>query len=126
MLRSVARSRRKCVAIVHRFRQSQDNKGVMHNRQRLAVNDSGQIMVVWDESDALWSILYTVGVGPGPKTQISSQNSWFQGACSIPGSNNFQAGYPQNSPFPARCYSKKWTGSAWQFEETVSQAMPNG
>ncbi len=100
-----------------------DSNGEMHNRQRLSVNDAGQVMVVWDENNALWSILHTPPSSNGAKTQITNQNSWFQGACAIPGTNNFQAGYPKNDPHPARCYSKRWNGASWQAEETVTQGL---
>lgn len=106
-----------------------DSNGQMHNRQRLAVNDSGQVMVVWDEDGKLWSMLHTPGVGNGPKIMITNENSWFQGMCAIRGTNHFQVGYPKNHDnvnlYPSRCYAKRWTGAAWQAEEVVTQGLPH-
>ena len=61
-----------------------------------------------------------------PRRKSAIRTPGTRGPAQIPGSNNFQVGYPKNDPYPARCYSKKWANNTWQVEETVSSGMPNG
>lgn len=98
-----------------------DSNGEMHNRQRVAVNDAGQVMVIWDEDDVYYSILYTPGVGAGAKTVLTSSGSWAKDVCAIPGSNNFYAVYWHGSH--ARLYGRKWAGAGWLSAEHVSYGL---
>lgn len=99
----------------------------MHNRQRVAVNDAGQVMVIWDQGNTYFSMLYTPGVGPGPKTTLSTQASWDKGLCAIPGTNDFYAVYPRNigGQDARRIVGRRFTTGAWQAEEDVMIGLPD-
>ena len=99
-----------------------DNSG-FSVRQRLAVNDAGQVMVLWDQDGKYWSILYTPGVGAGEKKQVSSQASWGTSLCAIPGTNNFYTAYAKNDPHPGRLWGRKWAGGGWLAEEQISHGL---
>lgn len=94
---------------------------VFFARQKVAVNDAGQVMVLWDDDGVYYSMLYTPGAGAGPRITVTTQGSWGTSLCAIPGTNNFYTAYPKNGP--GRLYGRRWSGGAWMAEEQISQGL---
>jgi len=90
-------------------------------RIQCAVNDSGQVMVLWDTENKFWSILYTPGSGAGPKMMVTSEGSWGTSLCAIPGTNDFYTAYAKNGP--GRLYGRRFSGGGWLAEEQISSGL---
>ncbi len=98
-----------------------DSTSGMHNRAQLAVNDAGQVMVLWDQDDRYYTVLYTPGAGCGEKKILTYDGSWGKDVTAIPGTNDFYAAWPENSP--GRLYGARWSGGGWLSKEQISQNL---
>ncbi len=98
-----------------------DNTG-FSPRITCAVNDAGQVMVLWDADNKFWSIVYTPGSGLGPKMLVTSEGSWGTSLCAIPGTNDFYTAYAKNSG-QGRLYGKRFSGGGWLPEEQISSGL---
>lgn len=99
-----------------------DNYG-FSPRIECAVNDAGQIMVVWDADNVHRSVLYTPGAGPSAQMILTYDGSWGTSVCNIPGSNNFYTAYPKNLSGNARLYGRMYAGGGWLPEEQVTYGL---
>lgn len=94
-------------------------------RQHMAINNSGRIMWVWDDTERIKSMYYVPGLGAGPVVDIGQGG--YSGSCditAIPGTDDFYMVVARGG-HSARVYGRRWTGGAWQAEEIVngSQAL---
>lgn len=97
------------------------NNNDMHVRQRLAVNDAGQVMVLWDQDDRFWSAIYTPGAGVSSAVLVTDRGSWGTSLCAIPGTNTFYTIYSRNA---SHMVGRRWANGAWGAEEEVSNGLP--
>lgn len=97
------------------------NGNDMHNRQRVAVNSAGQVMVLWDQDSKYWSALYTPGSGVAPAVMVTDRGSWGNSLCAIPGTNTFYTIYSRDS---SHMVGRRWANGAWGAEEEVSVGLP--
>ncbi len=97
-----------------------------HARQKVAVNDAGQVMVLWDMSfddGNIYSILYTPSQGIGQRQIVAhAPDTWNIALTSIPGSNDFYAAYTTNGSL--RAVGKRWSNGNWGSVETISNGLP--
>lgn len=109
------------------------NEQVIHTnlwavRQHMAVNDAGQVMLLYEQWDAgmagliqVSARLYTPGAGFGPVMNMGGGG--YNGSvdiCAIPGSNDFYFARTDNS----RVYGKRYTNGQWLAEELISGSLP--
>lgn len=98
-------------------------------RQKVAVNDAGQVMVAWDmsfDTGYIYSVIYTPGQGAGARQNVVySPDTWNIDLTSIPGSNDFYLAYTDNGS--SRTVGKKYTSSSnsWGSTELVSNGIAN-
>lgn len=97
-------------------------------RQHMAINAAGQIMLLWDNTSRIKSMLYTPGVGSSPVVDLGPGG--YSGACdvcAIPGTNDFYMVVARdlggNSNF--HVYGRRWSAGAWQAEESVQNGQSN-
>lgn len=89
--------------------------GMWPVRQHIAINDSGQVMLMWDSDSQIYSMLYTPGVGPGPMKLVSTGGySGSCNVCAIPGTNKF---YMVVGKDTNRVVGRRWIGDNWLAEE---------
>jgi hypothetical protein len=94
----------------------------MHNRQRLAINGAGQVMVIWDQGGKCYSVIYSPGVGVSSTALVTDKGSWGQAACAVGGTTLFYAAYSRDTA--NHVVGRTWSGGAWQAEEEISNGLP--
>lgn len=90
-------------------------------RHDIAVNPIGQIMVMWERNEQVWTKIYTPGAGWGP-TQGRETPSGFAAITAIPGSNDFYLLYTVDGN---KTYGARWSGGGWLPRELVSVGLPD-
>ncbi len=99
------------------------NNDGMHNRQKVGVNGAGQVMVVWDQANRYYSVIYTPGAGVSGAVQLTDNGSWGTSCTGIPGTTRFYSIYSADGA--THMVGRLWSGGAWQGEEHVSAGLAN-
>lgn len=93
-------------------------------RQHVAINASGQVMVMWDQDGRIKSQLYTPGNGPGSVIDVC--RGGYSGSCDvawIPGTNRFYMVVGQTDSGAFRVTGRTWAGGTWLPVETVMNGL---
>ncbi|HOJ72527.1 MAG TPA: carboxypeptidase-like regulatory domain-containing protein [Phycisphaerae bacterium] len=99
---------------------SQIYSGSWAVRQHMAINESGQIMLLWDDTNRIKGMLYTPGIGAAPVVDLG--RGGYSGACdvcAIPGTNDFYMVVARDIGGLFHVYGRRWTNGQWQAEESV-------
>ncbi|MGQ9652014.1 MAG: carboxypeptidase-like regulatory domain-containing protein [Phycisphaerae bacterium] len=101
------------------------NSGAWPVRQHMAINATGQVMLLWDQDERIKSQLYTPGVGSGPVIDVCA--SGYCGACDVcwlPGTNDFYMVVARPTGGGGyHVYGRRWTAGAWLGEESVMNGL---
>lgn len=95
--------------------------GAFFARQSIAVNPAGQIMVVWERDNQLWSRLYTPGTG-WSADMAQEYLSTHSAITAVPGTNDFYLVYTYDMK---RVYGRRYSGGGWLPRELVSVGLPD-
>ncbi len=97
--------------------------GVWAVRQHIAINKSGQVMLMWDMNEQIYTMLYTPGVGAAPATLFDSGGyAGSCGICAIPGSDHFYGVVGREQKYVV---GRHWAGGRWQpGEQLISNGLP--
>ncbi len=91
-------------------------------RQHMAINASGKVMWVWDSNDRIKAMSYTPGLGISAIEDLGSGGySGSCDVCAIPGTDDFYMVVARGGD-NAHVFGRRWTGGAWQAEESVQNA----
>jgi len=91
-------------------------------RQHMAINASGQVMLLWDSNEHIWSMLYTPGVGPSAPVDLGQGGySGSCDVCAIPGTNKF---YMVLGKTMNHVIGRRWINGTWLNEEHISVGLP--
>ncbi len=91
-------------------------------RESIAVNPAGQVMVVWEQDNRLYSKVNTPGVGWSAVT-TQEYLSTHSALTAIPGTNDFYLAYTYDMK---RVYGVRYSGGGWLPKELVSVGLPDG
>jgi len=92
-------------------------------RQRLAVNASGQVMILWDNEGSIFYVLYAPDSGFGPVLNLGEVG--YGGAfdvCAVPGTNDFYMVWGKGAN---RIVGRRWNNGQWLTEELISGSLPH-
>lgn len=97
-------------------------------RQHMAINQSGQIMLLWDDMSRIKAMLYTPGSGSSAVVDLGPGG--YSGACdvcAIPGTNDFYMVVARNmgGTNNFHVYGRRWSNGSWLTEESVQNNQSN-
>lgn len=97
------------------------NSGAWPVRQHMAINATGQVMLLWDQDERIKSQLYTPGVGAGSVIDVCAGG--YAGSCDVcwvPGTNDFYMVVARSTGGGGfHVYGRRWSAGAWSGEESV-------
>lgn len=90
-------------------------------RQHMAINNNGQIMLLWDENERIKGMLYTPGSGSGAVVDLGAGGySGSCDVCAIPGTNDFYMVVAHDvGGGKYHVYGRRWSNGSWGTEESV-------
>lgn len=81
------------------------------SRPAIAINQSGQILVVWDKDSAVWSRFRDPVAGWGPVLRVD--DGYTPAITAVPGRDEFHLVYPYPRDTWNHIVGRRWAGGAW-------------
>lgn len=91
------------------------------SRPAMAINQAGQLMVVWDKDTAVWSRVRDPITGWGPVLRVD--DGYTPSITAIPGKNEFYLAHPYPKDTWNHIAGRKWANGAWGPRTRVSNGI---
>lgn len=81
------------------------------SRPAMAINASGQVLVVWDKDEAVWARLRDPISGWGPQTRVD--DGYTPAVTAVPGTDEFYLVHPYPKGAWSYIVGRKWANGTW-------------